>query len=298
MFGLIDYSGWEILEESPYGSGRSEKYWIINPRTKEKGIFKFPKVKATGEITGEYWSEKLASEIAKTLNLETAKVEMGEFDGRKGSMSYFFLEEDEILIEAVNFIALEHPDYDFDRLCDIKSMKYYSLEFLEEALSDFPEFNKFLHTIIFDALIGNSDRHHSNWGIVTSVKNKTIEDHRYAPLYDSGSSLCCYIEDLARILLHDKIRFNAQIKSKSKSALRSIDGAKLRHHQLIEIVYDKYYDETIEFVKNISSRLGDDQIAELLNEFDDEIISKDMKSLLYLFICEKREIIKKIYGVS
>ena len=39
----------------------------------------------------------------------------------------------------------------------------------------------FLVIPIFDALIGNSDRHHSNWGI---VKNKINGNIRISPLYD------------------------------------------------------------------------------------------------------------------
>ena len=40
---LINFENWEIDNESPFGSGASEKNWLINPITKEKGLFKFPK---------------------------------------------------------------------------------------------------------------------------------------------------------------------------------------------------------------------------------------------------------------
>ena len=33
------------IESGKFSSGASEKIWLINPETNEKGLFKFPKVK-------------------------------------------------------------------------------------------------------------------------------------------------------------------------------------------------------------------------------------------------------------
>jgi predicted RecA/RadA family phage recombinase len=54
--------------------------WLINPETNENGIFKFPKIKTDGTITGEYWAEKLASEIGKLIDLKCADVDMGTYN--------------------------------------------------------------------------------------------------------------------------------------------------------------------------------------------------------------------------
>lgn len=71
--------------------------------------------------------------------------------------------------------------------------------------------------IVFDALIGNSDRHHSNWAILRS--NDGIN---FSPLYDNGSSLCCYVKesDIDGILGKDIRRFTSLVTSKSKSRIR------------------------------------------------------------------------------
>ena len=61
---LINFDNWEVDEDSPFGSGASEKKWLINPTTKQKGIFKFPKGVDIGKPTGEYWPEKVASQLA------------------------------------------------------------------------------------------------------------------------------------------------------------------------------------------------------------------------------------------
>lgn len=78
MFEVKNFDNWiEDTESGKFGSGASEKIWLINPETKEKGIFKFPKVRTNGEITGEYWAEKLATEIGKLIDVKCANVDMG-----------------------------------------------------------------------------------------------------------------------------------------------------------------------------------------------------------------------------
>ncbi|HEY5587781.1 MAG TPA: hypothetical protein VIK86_02360 [Candidatus Paceibacterota bacterium] len=91
--------------------------------------------------------------------------------------------------------------------------------------------NDFLTIPIFDALIGNSDRHYSNWGI---VRNKINGEIRISSLYDNGSSLCCLISDeYASSLLRDKRRFESLIFGKSKSMIRWKNPNRIRHFELI-----------------------------------------------------------------
>ena len=92
---LVNFDNWEVNEDSPFGSGASEKKWLVNPINKQKGIFKFPKGADIGKPTGEYWAEKVASQLATILDIECAKVDIGIFKGRVGSMSYMILNEDE-----------------------------------------------------------------------------------------------------------------------------------------------------------------------------------------------------------
>ena len=80
MFEVKNFDNWvDDVEFGKFGSGASEKIWLINPETKEKGLFKFPKVKNDGTITGEYWAEKLAVEIGKFIGVECARVDIGTY---------------------------------------------------------------------------------------------------------------------------------------------------------------------------------------------------------------------------
>lgn len=80
MFEVKKFDNWiEDTEAGKFGSGASEKIWLINPETNQKGLFKFPKVKHDGTITGEYWAEKLAEEIGKLINVKCPKIDMGMY---------------------------------------------------------------------------------------------------------------------------------------------------------------------------------------------------------------------------
>ena len=79
MFKIKNFDKWEVSKDT-FGSGASEKLWLVNTKTGQKGIFKFPKVRNDGTITGEFWAEKLASEIAKLVGIKCSNVDMGIYN--------------------------------------------------------------------------------------------------------------------------------------------------------------------------------------------------------------------------
>ena len=68
MSQLINFDKWQVDENHPFGSGASEKKWLINLETKQTGIFKYPKIMNTGEITGEYWA------VVKNIRTEDVRI--------------------------------------------------------------------------------------------------------------------------------------------------------------------------------------------------------------------------------
>ncbi len=60
-----------------------------------------------------------------------------------------------------------------------------------------PQLNEFalafMNMVVFDSIIGNTDRHHDNWGIVIPLRMTTDLFFELSPIYDNGTSLGCEI---------------------------------------------------------------------------------------------------------
>ena len=80
-------------------------------------------------------------------------------------MSYSFLSNITSLSEGVEFILGKYPYYDRDTLVDKYSDMPYSFQMIVESMKGILGISTISKIVLFDALIGNSDRHHSNWGI-------------------------------------------------------------------------------------------------------------------------------------
>lgn len=207
----------------------------------------------------------------------------------------------------IAFIGTLYSHYDRDKLEDVYSNNKYSIQMIQKSLSGILDIKEFLKIVIFDALIGNSDRHHSNWGVIAK-KNilKTKEgiydvffEYSRCPLYDNGSSLCAYVneEDIEQIL-KDKMRFEALVNTKSKSAIGWENKRPLKHFEMIQKIKMNYYEKTIDYVKIIKEKVNKENIEKLLNEFEDNVITKDMKKLLLKFLIERRNRILEIYDLK
>jgi hypothetical protein len=66
----------------------------------------------------------------------------------------------------------------------------------------------------------------------------------------------------------------------------------------IKKLKEEYFNETIDFVKNIKKNITEQSIDTILSNFDDTIINNQMKKLLKQFIIERRNRIIEIYNLE
>ena len=297
MVKVVDFSDWVPYEGFAEGSGRSEKLWLQSQDGKI-GLFKFPKYDPnTLEITTEHISEHLAHQIGNILGVETAAVEIGVYHGREGSMSFLINKPDEAIVEGAVFITGKHPDYNLDLMQETHTGRYYCIDHLLEVSDSLAVVDRWVQMMLFDYLIGNADRHQNNWAILVSYadEQKSSLQGRVSPLYDNGSSLCCFVnERLARDYLgRDTKRFEALVNTKSRSMIR-IDGFKKQRPTHVEVV--KYilqrYSYALEFGHIIISKMTSDRIDTLLDEYD--ILSDNKRILIKKYLKRKVEQLEHI----
>lgn len=223
-------------------------------------------------------------------------------------MSYNILKDSESnLLEGLAFIQTHYPYYIKDKLEDPYSNIKYSIQMIQKSLNGIINIEEIYKMIIFDILIGNSDRHHSNFAIISKgTVYRTPEnmldiyfDYKMSPLYDNGSSLCAYEDNNdIEIFFKDKMKFEALVNTKSKSAIGWENERPIRHFELLKKLKDNAYDLTISCIEKIKENINEQSINTLLNEFDINIISEDMKRLLKMYILERRKRMLEIYNLK
>lgn len=192
MFAINDVSSW--VAERPETVGSKEKRWLIpSPNSVTRPhLFKIGR-----DGTGEHWAEKVTAEIAKLLELPAATYEFATHDGQLGVLSEKFLPSGAAFHPANQIIARIDRGYDGSKrfkqvryrlLPSLGIIKLLKFRFPLEPVSQLPEMpaeELFVGYLMFDALTGNTDRHHENWGVVLTSGG----DAHLAPTFDHASSL-------------------------------------------------------------------------------------------------------------
>lgn len=171
--------------------GSKPKFWFRLEGDTQPWLFKY-----TREKTGEHWSEKVAAEIAKLIELPASTVELADFMGKRGSASRSFVRRREgfDLVHGDELLAGHVFGYERDRVFRHSS---HSIQNIIEAVTKiFPDETqrhaqlcRLAGFIVLDALIGNTDRHHQNWGLLRRKSGDGMIEQEIAPSFDHASSL-------------------------------------------------------------------------------------------------------------
>ena len=187
--------------------GSKPKFWV----SLSDGRWLF---KVARPNTGEDWAEKVAAELAKHLDIEAADVELATYVDLRGCISRNFisLQKGEALVHGNELLASTVRGYDKTK---IMKQSDHTVDNIIAAVTHFAPSDvarqmllRLSEYMVFDALIGNTDRHHENWGFRFKLTRLAGSyPLSIAPSFDHASSLGreCLDERCEKILRENKV---------------------------------------------------------------------------------------------
>ncbi|MCP9337619.1 hypothetical protein [Stutzerimonas xanthomarina] len=148
----------------------------------------------------QYWAEIIAYQVAMLLSVNAPPCFAAIDSSRSqcGALSPWFYEEgDESFYSAGNFFHKWVPDFDRDKGTQHNII---DADTFNNRVLGRNQIYEFWSMMLFDSLIGNTDRHQDNWGhllkavpLSKSVARRRQEKFdvkwRFAPWFDNGTSL-------------------------------------------------------------------------------------------------------------
>ncbi|EKY4197101.1 HipA domain-containing protein [Vibrio harveyi] len=271
---VIDVTAWlgdEHHAVFPVGARDKEMLWSPElveaeglktnwPYLFKESIYRYP---------DQYWTELVAYIVSKHLGVDVPKVlpaiKVTEEGIVCGSLiEWFYDVETERFMHAGSYFKRLIPDF------DDKTGKQHNLTDMNLFIRGLSMYagltTSRMHWIadmaLFDSLIGNTDRHQENWGVVFQSDKKS----RLSPLFDNGTSLG-HERYLDKVRGWDKNRIETYVR-KGRHHLRiSKDDTKTRipHFELVKGVVSA--DEDIK--EYVEQKLANLDLEGMLAEIED-----------------------------
>jgi hypothetical protein len=279
--------------------GTKYKFWFKHPE------FGYCLYKQARPNTGEDWSEKIASELCELLGLPHARYELAIHKEAFGIISPSLVQDDDALVHGNEILAPRVPSYPKFKAFNVSQ---HTLDIVLAAISDSTvqmPFNwkplngvttaveVFLGYLLLDAWIGNTDRHHENWGFLAKSREASTS-YYLAPTYDHASCLGRELQDSER---ERRLNENSVHKyvAKCRSALFGQDSDK-KAMLTLDAFYDaakRYPNAAIAWLGRLEGvsttdtvkllqRVPSARISKIAIDFAQKVLEMNQHSLLNL----------------
>ncbi len=196
---IVDVTQWSIGDLSPYAEGTRDKFLTYSPNQADypfllphhKYLLKKTYVEKSGTILFEqFWNEIIAYKLGRALNVKVPPAFIACYRHNDTPLFYGCLiewfydyEGQDVSLRGGDIITRYIENY------DEKKGKQHNFQTIIQIFEDEKVENwleGWAEILLFDAIIGNTDRHHDNWQIVAYKKEKK---KRCSPAFDNGTSL-------------------------------------------------------------------------------------------------------------
>ncbi len=199
QFSPINIQGW-LLDDSfgpIFPEGARLKRAVFSPSEIDNALLKsewrYLFKLSEPRYPEQFWAEIIAYQIGQILNIPVPPA-FAAYDPEQNQcgalIEWFYEDHREIFTAAGNYFQSKIPN--FDRKRGTQHNIETAVTIFEEHLGRNPKIIiLFYEMIMFDALIGNTDRHQDNWGIIFDSKfpNGENDSARFAPWFDNGTSM-------------------------------------------------------------------------------------------------------------
>lgn len=256
--------------------------------------------------TGHKWypnesiCEHLMTRIGECFGLNMAESKLAVGNEQLRFLSKYFLGRDQQLIHGAEIYAGFLSDEKFVEQIEKegRSRDFFTIRFTKRALRYFFEdqidqiFNDFIKMVLFDAIVGNNDRHFYNWGVIRHVKGK--HEPCFSPIYDTARGLYWNLNE-ENLPLPTGLNRVERYSENSKPKLGWEQESDINHFKLIELIYIFREDYSInpETFRMINEKNLNNCFDVLYTEFND-LFSDQRKELIRICLENRFRKLEKI----
>lgn len=248
----MDFSGCPLSKRYYSGSERKTgivykgEPWILKFQTKDSIGYRFNHV-----------SEHIGSRVFELFGIRSQNTELGTFHGEQVVACRDFVRDGCMFVpfNDVGESALEHDKEQFQYTYeDVMEMLGFNTKLTDvQSTTD-----AFWNMYIVDALLGNFDRHGSNWGFI-----KESGRYELAPVFDNGSCLFPQIidEDMMTQIMGSRELTEERVFKFPTSQIK-LNGRKSSYH---EVISSMEFEECNRALERMVPRYDIDRISAVID---------------------------------
>lgn len=195
---LFDVADWEPdAEFAVYPQGARAKDAVFAPNEPDDEVIvpnkRYLFKRSRKSYPDQFWAEIIAYRVGCLMGV-TVPPAFAAFNSETGIsaalIEWFYLDEESLFRLGGDVLQNIQPEFDrkLGKMHNIQDIivlmeMLVTNEFMEDVWKQW-----LVNMLLFDALIGNTDRHQDNWGLVISAKNLHYPI-RLSPFFDNGTSL-------------------------------------------------------------------------------------------------------------
>lgn len=228
------------------------------------------------ESITEYMLNRFGCELG--LNMSISRIAIA--GGQLRFLSKYFLKKDQELVHGADIYAGFLNDRGFVEEIEEKQLArdFFTIQFTEQAIRySFPEqtviiMQEFVKMLLFDALVGNNDRHYYNWSIIRHLR--CYHQPIFSPIYDTARGLFWNESENKLLSLHSNKgnlkTFLQKYTENSKPKIGWENEMNINHYKLVHLIAQNEYYITKIQIKELFSQ---PQLEKLFNVLDTEFRS-------------------------
>ena len=282
----INVAEWRRDEEfAQYPEGARDKTLLYCPTP---ALFVFLKKghrylfkRSSPRYPEQFWAEVLAYRLGNHMDVDVppAFVAYDSKEKQSGALIEWFLYPIGLLCYEVYIAGGDYCQQylpDFDR----KKGKQHNFETVSQIFEDLSKRyqtftadwkNYWAKTFVFDAFIGNTDRHQDNWATIATLayekgnKTPTLKEMRISPVFDNGTSMGHEISPSKFMYYEENDHLEKYISKGWHHMKWNISSPQMGHVEMLQKYIDRF-PETRQTMLNCLKKLTPQTMTTILNE--------------------------------